>query len=207
VADVQIKRANLKVAVFEIVGDAPLVVHRFSVKTKNEMRLKMEAGKTAASKKNREPKDLDDAYNEARYVSKEGWDGFPASAIRAAMINACRLINFKMTLAKMSVFVIADGWDATEPQIPLIRIYGNPVRQDDMARVETGQPYVTIRPAYHDWRAKVKIRWDSDQFTLEDVSNLLSRVGAQVGLCEGRPFSKNSCGQGWGTFQLANASD
>jgi ribosomal protein S17 len=71
-----------------------------------------------------------------------------------------------------------------------------------MARVETGQPYVTVRAAYHDWSAKVKIRWDADQFTVEDVSNLLARVGQQVGIGEGRPDSKNSAGMGWGTFDV-----
>jgi hypothetical protein len=118
------------------------------------------------------------------------------------MISACRLVNFKMTLAKMSIFVIADGWDKTEPQIPLIRIIGKPKKQSDMARVETGQPYVTTRAAYHDWSAKVRIRFDADQFSIADISNLLSRVGMQVGIGEGRPDSKNSAGMGWGLFSL-----
>ena len=200
---VSIKAPNLQVATFEIVGTAPLVIHRFSAKTKQQMLAKMEAGKAAASKKNREAKDSDETFNDARYVSRDGWDGFHAGAVRIAMIDACRLVNFKMTLAKMSVFVLQDGWDAKEPQIPLVRIYGDAVRQDDMARVETGQPYVTIRAAYHDWKAKLKIRWDADQFTLDDITNLLSRVGTQVGIGEGRPFSKNSAGMGWGTFMLA----
>ncbi len=202
---VTIKPPNFGRAVFEIVGNAPLVIHRFSAKTKAQMKDKMEVGKAAGSKKNRDPKNTDDTYNEARYISKEGWDGFHAGAIRNAMISACRLVGFKMTLAKMSVFVEADGIDAIEPQIPLIRIHGKPVKQEDMARVETGQPYVTVRPAYHNWSAKVKIRWDADQFTLADVSNLLSRVGMQVGLGEGRPDSKNSAGMGWGTFDLKGA--
>src|ERR1035437_3742166 len=101
----------------------------------------MEAGKSAGSKKNREAKSCDATFEEARYRAKDGWDGFNASGIRSAMISACRLIGFKMTLAKMSVFVEADGWDAQEPQIPLIRIYGKAAKQEDMARVETGQPY------------------------------------------------------------------
>lgn len=197
---VTIRPPNFQTAVWDIKGTAPLVIHRFSAKTKNEMRLKMETGKSAGSKKVREPKNSDDTFNEARYVSKEGWDGFHAGAIRSAMISACRLVNFKMTLAKLSIFVEPDGWDATEPQIPLIRIYAKAKKQEDMARVETGQPYVTIRAAYHDWKAKVTIRWDADQFSVTDVSNLLSRVGQQVGLCEGRPDSKNSVGMGWGLF-------
>ena len=200
---VTIKAPNFKTAEFHIIGTAPLVIHRFSAKTKNEMKTKMETGKAASSKKNREAKDTDDLFNEARYVAKAGWDGFNASSIRCAMISACRLVGFKMTLAKLSLFVEADGWDATEPQIPLVRIIGKPTKQEDMARVQTGQPYVTVRPAYHGWEAKLRIKWDADQFTLEDVANLLSRVGQQVGICEGRPDSKNSAGMGWGTFRLA----
>lgn len=199
---VAITAPNFQTAVFEIKGVEPLVIHRFSAKTKQQMKQKMETGKAASSKKNREAKDTDDLYNEARYRSPEGWDGFNASSIRNAMISACRLVGFKMTLAKLSVFVIQDGRDAEEPQIPLIRIYGKPVKQEDMARVETGQPYVTVRAAYHDWSAKVKIRWDADQFTVDDVYNLLYRVGMQVGICEGRPDSPNSCGMGWGLFEV-----
>ena len=199
---VTISAPKIKTATFEIVGVAPLVIHRFSAKTKNEMKLKMETGKAASSKKKREAKDTDDIYQESRYISKDGWDGFHAGAIRAALISACRLVGFKMTLAKLSVFVEADGWDAQEPQIPLIRIYGKPQKQEDMARVETGQPYVTVRAAFYDWSAKVKIRFDADQFTVDDIYNLLYRAGSQVGIGEGRPDSKKSCGMGWGLFDV-----
>lgn len=203
---VAIKPPDFGYAEFPVRGIAPLVIHRFSAKTKNEMKRKMETGKAASSKKNREAKETDELYNEARYRSPDGWDGFHAASVRNAMISACRLVGFKMTLAKLSIFVEADGRDAQEPQIPLVRIYGDPVKQEDMARVETGQPYVTVRAAYHDWRAKIRIRWDRDQFTLSDITNLLARVGLQVGLCEGRPDSKNSAGMGWGLFEIERAS-
>ncbi|HAO99859.1 MAG TPA: hypothetical protein DCQ83_07420 [Fibrobacteres bacterium] len=202
---VAIKPPNFQTAIFPIIGTAPLVIHRFSAKTKEEMKQKMETGKASSSKKNREAKSTDDLFAEARYISPEGWDGFDASAIRNAMISACRLVGFKMTLAKLSLFVEADGWDAKEPQIPLVRIYGEAVKQEDMARVETGQPYVTVRAAYNPWKANIRIRWDADQFTIADVTNLLSRVGMQVGLCEGRPASKNSAGCGWGLFKVEEA--
>lgn len=204
--NVVIKSPNFKTADFLIKGTAPLVIHRFSAKAKEQMKQKMETGKASSSKKNREAKSTDATYQEARYISKQGWDGFHAAAIRNAMISACRLVNFKMTLAKLSLFVLPDGVDAIEPQVPLIRILGcKPVKQEDIARVETGQPYVCVRAAYHDWSAKLRIRWDADQFTAEDVSNLLARVGAQVGIGEGRPDSKNSAGMGWGTFDVLTA--
>ncbi len=200
---VTIKPPNFGNAVFEILGTAPLVIHRFSKKLKDQMRTKMEVGKAAGSKRDRTAKDSDETFNDGRYISKDGWDGFHAGSIRCAMIGACRLVDFKMTLAKLSIFVIADGWDAAEPQIPLIRIHGaEAVRQDDMGRVENGNPYVIIRPAYFGWSAKINLRWDADQFTLPDITNLLSRVGAQCGIGEGRPNSPNSAGMGWGTFEL-----
>jgi hypothetical protein len=205
---VQIKAPNFKTADFEIKGNAPLVIHRFSAKIKKQMLDKMEAGKVSASRKNREAKSSADSFNEARYISRQGWDGFNASAIRNAMISACRLVNFKMTLAKMSVFIIAEGVDKVEPQIPLIQILGcKAVQQEDFARVETGSAYVTIRAAYHGWSAKLRVRWDNDQFNVTDISNLLMRVGQQVGIGEGRPDSKNSAGMGWGTFDLVNHED
>lgn len=205
---VTIKPPNFGFAEFNIAAlkGVPLVVHRFSAKTQAQMKQKMEIGKAASSKKgNREAKDTDDIYREARYIHKDGWDGFNASSIRKAMISACRLVNFKMTLAKLSIFVEADGVDEIQPQISLIRIYGEPTKQEDMARVSTGEPYVTVRPAYHDWKAKIRIRFDADQFTLEDVTNLMARVGLQVGVGEGRPDSKNSAGMGWGLFKIEEA--
>ena len=197
-----IKAPKFETVEFSIKGTAPLVIHRFSSKIKQQMKEKMETGKAASSKKNREAKLTDDSFQEARYYSKDGWDGLHASAVRNALISACRLVGFKMTLARLSVFVVQDGWDAQEPQIPLIRIYGEPTKQEDIARVETGQPYVCVRAAYHDWKAKIKIRWDADQFTRDDMANLLARVGMQVGLGEGRPDSKNSAGMGWGLFEI-----
>jgi hypothetical protein len=195
---------------FHLIGheDVPLVVHRFSQKLKDEMRVKAETGKAASSRKNRDPKNSDTTYNEARYISREERDGFNAACIRKACISACRLTTYKMTLAKLSIFTEKDAVDKAEPQIPLIHILdADPVKQEDMARVSTGEPYVTIRPAYFNWRAFVTIRFDSDQFTLGDVTNLLSRVGQQVGICEGRPDSKNSAGMGWGLFDIEKVAE
>ena len=204
---VTIKPPNIQTVKFNIQGNAPLVIHRFSAKTKQQMLQKMEAGGTAKGKRVRDALDTEAKYNEARYVSPDGWDGFNASSIRCALISACRLVGFKMTLAKMSLFVLQDGWDKDEREIPLVRIYGEPRKLESMARVETGQAYVTVRASYDQWQAKVRIRFDADQFTVQDVANLLARVGAQVGIGEGRPDSKNSAGMGWGTFDIVNETE
>lgn len=213
---VHINPPNMRKALFKIEGlsQSPLVVHRFSAKVRAQMLKDAVEGKPAGSKKKREPLNVEETYNNARYYGKtivkgkeERWDGFNASAIRGACIRACSLVGFKMVLAKLSIFVEQDGWDLLEPQIPLVRIYGDPVMQQDIAYTSTGQPYVTIRPAYHNWHSMLKINWDADQFTSEDVSNLLARAGLQVGICEGRPGSKNSCGMGWGRFSVVDQDE
>lgn len=201
---VQISAPKIETAAFRIRGTAPLVQLRFSQKAMGMMMEKMAAGSTAKGKKVREARDFDRDMRDAMHVSTEGWVGIPASAFRQAIISACRLVGFKMTLAKLSVFVVADGFDAVDG-IPLIRLdAGEPERLDMAVRNATGVADIRIRPMWREWGAKVLIRYDADQFTIQDVTNLMARVGAQVGIGEGRPDSKSSAGLGWGTFELVN---
>lgn len=199
--EVSVKAPNFQNALFDIKGTARLVIKRFSEKDKFIIAYE-EGTKKAKGKKVHAASSLDDVFNKSRYVSPQGWDGFHAGSIRNALIRVCTLVDLKMTLAKMSLFVKEDGYDQAEPQIPLVRIYGDAIRQDDIARLPNGTTVLTTRAAYHNWTAKLHIRWDADQFSLQDVTNLLMRVGVQCGIGEGRPFSKNSTGMGWGTFDI-----
>ena len=139
------------------------------------------------------------------YKSKEGWHGIPAPAFRNAAVSACKICGFHMTKAKLSLFVEADGFDAQDGT-PLVKITeGEPIKHEATVRLATGVCSLAIRPMWREgWKAKVRIRFDADQFTLSDVSNLMMRVGLQVGVGEGRPDSKKSCGMGWGVFELSN---
>lgn len=199
--NVTIKAPNIQQAVFNIRGTAPYVQARFSAKAMQAMAAKMAAGSTAAGKKVRNPRDFDEDFRQAMHVSTEGWCGIPAGAFRQAMISACRLVGFKMTLAKLSVFVGADGFDAVDG-VPLIKIDGEPSRLDMAVRNATGVADIRVRPMWREWTATVRVQYDGDQFTLADVTNLMRRVGLQVGIGEGRPDSRESAGLGWGTFEI-----
>ena len=200
---VQIKPANIQQAVFKIKGTAPYVQARFSAKAMQAMKEKMLAGSTAKGKKVREARNFDEDFEQAKHVSEQGWVGIPASSFRQALISACRLVNFRMTLAKLSVFVAADGFDRIDG-IPLIKLQaGEPERTEMAVRNATGVADIRVRPMWREWAAEVKVSYDADQFTLQDVTNLMQRVGMQVGIGEGRPDSRDSAGLGWGTFVLA----
>ena len=196
---VVISKPNFQSAKVRIEGTAPYVMNKMSSDNRRKMMANQEAGSRSKKGAKREPKDFNKVYEGAMHKAKDGWYGMPASAFRSAMISACRVVGFQMTKAKLCLFVEADGIDADDGQ-PLIKIVGKPVRRDMAVKLADGSTDIIARPFFDKWYADVTLTWDADMFSAEDVINLLSRVGRQVGIGAGRPDSKASCGMGWGTF-------
>lgn len=187
---------------FSLVGNAPLMQARFSAKAMQAMKAKHIAGSTASKGKKREPRDFNADFEGAKHIATEGWCGLPAAAIRSACIDVCRMVGFKMTHAKMSVFVEADGIDIVDGA-PLVRICADEPEAVEMAtRNATGVTDIRIRPMWRKWKLSPILRYDADQFTRKDVENLMKRAGIQVGIGEGRPYSKSSNGLGFGTWDV-----
>ena len=199
---VVISAPNFRTAEFKITGTAPYVQLKFSEKTKNQLLEKM-ATEGAAKKGKKGVRNYDDEFKQAMYESEKGWRGIPASSFRNAIISACRTVNFKMTLAKLSVFIEADGFDKYDGT-PLIKIEGTPEKVQHAVRNATGVVDFRTRAMWKKWSAVVRVKYDADQFNQNDVANLLMRVGVQVGIGEGRPDGKQSAGMGWGLFSLVS---
>lgn len=208
--DVPIERITIRPPNFQtieipIVGTAPLVLNRFSEKAKKDIEEKARQGRPAASRsKAKTKRDYQADCEAAKYVSDEGWLGIHAASFRNACIDACRAADFKMTHAKLAVFVVADGADVID-ETPLVRIYG-PKPSMWLTAVRnntTGGSSLSARPRWKiGWKMRLKIKFDADMFTSDDVVNLVARVGVQVGVGEGRPYSKASAGIGLGTFEI-----
>ena len=203
-----IRPPNIQTAMFTIIGTSPYVQHKFSEKARKTMKAAQEAGSKTRKGSKREPKDFHAMYEAAQHRMEDGSWGIPAPAFRNACISACRLCGFKMTLAKLSVFVLPDGYDADDVT-PLVKISkGKPEYLESVVRLATGTTDIHARPMWKPgWRADVRIEFDGDQFSIEDVANLLSRAGRQVGIGEGRPDSKSSAGLGWGLFRVADKKE
>lgn len=194
---------NLRIAKFNIEGTSPYVQLKFS--KKGEMMDKM-MGKKVKGSKSRDARDFEAEFRGAQHISTEGWNGIPAASFRNAMISACRLVDFKMTLAKLSIFVNGDGFD-NEESTPLVKINGTPEMLVSHVRNATGVIDLRARAKFFPWNADVAVVYDADQFDLQSVYNLLSRVGMQVGIGEGRPDGKSSAGQGFGLFKINESVD
>lgn len=180
---------------------SPLVIHAFSAKARSIMREAQEMGSVGRKRRPKDPKNFDEVYQGARHISRDGWDGATCATFRNSMISACRLVGFKMTIGKLSVFIEADGNSAADGT-PLVRIHGEPVPFEAPVRNASGVADIRVRPRWDEWTANLRVRYDREQFSDEDIINLIVRSGAQCGIGEGRPDSSNSFGQGWGLYEI-----
>jgi hypothetical protein len=205
--EIRISPPNFKRIKFTLEGTAPLLQHKFGGRKVQVMMDNMAAGSTTKKGKKRDPRDFEEDFKGAMHISSEGWCGVPAASFRNACIDVCRMANFKMTHAKMSIFVEADGFDSVDGQ-PLVKlIAGKPEVTKMPVRNATGVADIRVRPMWRTWKINITVRFDADQFTAEDVANLISRAGEQCGIGEGRPYSKISNGMGYGTFRIANSDE
>ena len=201
-ATFDIKAPNFQTIEVAIRGTAPLMVHHFGEKAVN--RIKSNQTSKDKVKGARPPKDYAAEFNSARYISREGWDGFYAGAIRRSMIRACSYgTGLDMTKAKGLLFVEAEGFDIKDGT-PLVRIRGDKAVHDSRpGRNDDGGVDIRNRPRYDNWYAILRIRYDADHLPdPNSVLNLLARAGVSVGICEGRPGSPYSDGIGFGTFAV-----
>lgn len=198
---VTIKEPNFKVAKVRITGEN-YVQNRFSSENREKMAAKQREGSAAAkTRRAKPPKDFEAVYRGSMHVSQEGWVGIPATAIRNAMIDACRLTEFDMLRCKMCIFIIKQGLDRDNLE-PLIKINGKPKMFIDRVKIGINQTDLAARAIFEKWSAEFEIEWDADVFSPSDVINLLARAGRQVGIGAGRPLSKTSGGTGKGQFRV-----
>ena len=197
-----IKEPNIQTAAISIRGTSELVIERFSEKVRHLLEEKHKAGSQGKKVKVKEARDFEADFNGARYVSTEGWDGIHCSAFRGALVSACRLCGVKMTMAKIGLFVVADGRDKDDGS-ELVRISGEPEMFIAPTRNATGVADLRARPRYAaGWEASVRVQYDADMFSRADVIALMKRVGKQIGVGAGRYDAKMSGGLGWGCFEV-----
>ena len=196
---------DLPVVEFVIRGTAPLVQNRFPAKAMQMMRETQEAGSTAKKGKKKEAKNFTECYEQSMHLASKadgGWNGHPCASFRNACVSACRICGFQMTKAKLSIFCLPNGFEADGT--PLVKITkGKPRQHEAPVRLASGVCDIHARAMFDPgWEMIVSVQFDADQFTVNDVTNLMCRVGMQVGIGEGRHDSKASNGMGWGLFEL-----
>ena len=199
---VTITPPRMATATVKIVGTAPYLQNKFSSENRDKMLETQKAGSAAKrTRKAKAPKDFEKVYRGSMHIAQDGWHGIPCTALRNAMIDACRLTEMDMVRAKMCIFIIAQGLDVENLE-PLIKIDGKPRMLIDRVKIGIASTDLAARAVFEKWSSTFEIQWDDDVFKAQDVVNLLARAGWQVGIGAGRPLSKTSGGTGKGTFKV-----
>jgi hypothetical protein len=214
--ELKIKSLNLRIMSTEAVAlnDSTLIVHAWSEKARREM-LDRQTKTTRAKK---EAKDPEADFNGARYILKPDdprpWaralfakypkakeiDCVPSAAFRNAFIASARYIEgvFMVTL-QGSLFIDGGEWvpilDRTtnEPAVPVMR--QDMVRVGGKAGPGSGVADIRFRPEYSNWKVPLRVQFNSNMLSDDQVANLINIAGFSVGVCEWRPEKRGDHGR------------
>jgi hypothetical protein len=175
--------------VMELVGDSPLICHRWSAKAKKEMRDKQQK----KAKQAREAKDPQQEYEESLYRLPDGKYGFPAVAFKAAAVSAAKDVGLEMTAMRRAFHIPGE----------LVEIEGEPEMREDPVRLMGKTADLRYRGAFPQWRARLHITFNSRVITGEQLANLFNTAGFAVGVGEWRPQRDGS----FGMFHVATEED
>lgn len=191
---ISIPKIDVRQIEIGIVGDSPLICHRWSEKAKKEILDKqMKKAKTA-----KEAKDPWMDFCHSLYwltempakptekdVTKAKF-GFPTVAFKAAAVSACRDADgLRMTEARGRFHV--DG--------EFVEIAGTPKMREDMVRVGMGTADIRFRGEFKEWSAVLRVSYNSSAISPEQIVNLLNIAGFGVGVGEWRAEKTGSFGR------------
>ena len=105
--------------------------------------------------------------------------GFPCVAFKAAAVGACRFADgMKMTAARGAFHI--DGEMATLEGPP-------PVPREDMVRIAMGTADIRFRGEFQEWQTTLRVSFNADALSPEQIANLMNLAGFGVGVGEWRP--------------------
>ena len=130
----------------------------------------------------------EELYKARRYMINQNTHGFPAGAVKSAMVSSIRGLResgkkqLSMAGARPMFTVYAVGHHT------LMKLKFSRVEMDFRWGRLPGRnvPWPIYRPMYHDWSCECDIQFDEDLIALQTVINLASQAG-RIGLGSLRP--------------------
>lgn len=187
--EIRLPELSIRKLNIHIKGASPLIVHKWSEKSKKQM-LDKQLGKAKVGK---EPKNPERDYEESLYRTEDGGYGFPSVGFKSSAVRAGTYADQKMTYLRGAFHVPGE----------LVVIDGEPKPREDMVRVGMGTADIRYRGEFIDWKASVPVDLNERALSMEQVVNLFRIAGFSVGIGEWRP-EKN--GQ-YGRFDVVEVSE
>jgi hypothetical protein len=174
-----------------LIGDTPLIVHRWSEKAKKQM-LDKQMKKASAGK---EAKDPERDFRESLYVLEDGSYGFPIIGFKAAAVTACTSIGSMTKVAARQAFHVDGEFAVIEG--------GEPTMREDMVRVGMGTADIRYRGEFKQWFTTIAVKYNANVMSAEQILNLMQTAGFAVGVGEWRPERDGQ----FGRFHVATAKE
>lgn len=174
-----------------LIGDTPLIVHRWSEKAKKQM-LDKQMKKATAGK---EAKDPERDFRESLYVLEDGTYGFPIIGFKAAAVTACTSIGSMTKVAARQAFHVDGEFAVIEGDEPQMR--------EDMVRVGMGTADIRYRGEFKNWWTTITVKYNANVMSAEQILNLMQTAGFAVGVGEWRPEKDGQ----YGRFHVASAEE
>ena len=174
-----------------LIGDTPLIVHRWSEKAKKQM-LDKQMKKATAGK---EAKDPERDFRESLYVLEDGTYGFPIIGFKAAAVTACTSIGSMTKVAARQAFHVDGEFAVIEGDEPQMR--------EDMVRVGMGTADIRYRGEFKNWWTTITVKYNANVMSAEQILNLMQTAGFAVGVGEWRPEKDGQ----YGRFHVATAAE
>ena len=174
-----------------LIGDTPLIVHRWSEKSKRQM-LDKQMKRASAGK---EAKDPERDFRESLYVLEDGSYGFPIIGFKAAAVTACTSIGSMTKVAARQAFHVDGEFAIIEGDEPKMR--------EDMVRVGMGTADIRYRGEFKKWFTTIAVKYNANVMSAEQILNLMQTAGFAVGVGEWRPEKDGQ----FGRFHVATAKE
>ena len=181
-AQLKVPALNQKRIKFRIKGMAPLIMHAWSAKGREQLAMTAQERKKVP-KVARNPEQS--AHDATYWIESDGGlvVGFPLLAFKASLITACHKdLGLEKTMFRKSFFL-----PSTSGNLVQLEYTGEPVIREDIVRVGMSQTDIRYRPMFEDWGVQIEAITDADNLTEQDIVNLVTRAGFGVGVCEWRP--------------------
>lgn len=178
---------------------APLVVHAFADKAKQEIRDKQQK-RAKAAKPERDP---EAEYQAAMYLDAQGRECVPVTVIKKALVSAATAMKDLTKVGLRQALFVEPAHDAGAMLIPIQTFAGGQARgvmREDAVTIGINTRGLTYRPEYTEWQLRFVIEFQPMLISAEQLCALLEQAGWGVGICEGRP--ERTSALGWGRFQV-----
>lgn len=199
VREIEIPSIKQRTINVRIEGTAPLVVHAFEDKAREQIRNKQQGKKNTNTKKNIRKPEAEFEAARYRFTNEHGEevDGFKAIALKALMIDAgYRYMGLNKVDLRQDMQIQREFLEILSPP---------PVMVEDVVRLAGIQRPADLRyrPYYEPWEMELPITFKPDRLTETQIVTMLSHGGFGGGIGEWRP-SRDGL---YGTFKVKSAQE